>query len=363
MLPGSQHESWEEGGVMKFTTLEIETQRMCKVLNEKLLGYKAPKGSSVDDVIFKIFKSQSRTDIDPDEQAKMMRAIVSARKEGRPINVSFLWALGGISRSTMKFFDSHLNLPRLGDFWAFFWLEMLNRKIRTIFPLGCKFVIIDEVPIIKLIPEWDQEKIDLRKKAFASALQQFPNIRIRDLPDFVGHRPVGMLKAPENAEVLAVLTSRSELENVLGTDKMELIYRDYAISRQRDWETIKGLVPCNLWEHAIQIRREADRIQLARKETNWVKREVFCGQEYIDGALTEKGRWCPSIWPETSTSPQHGGSVVKAQEGGKFSVAIVPEYRLIDTHQPVYVSTHDLEVSTKSSENMVFYWERKGESW
>jgi hypothetical protein len=326
---------------------------MFEAVHEKLRGYKPPQSSSVAETVLQIFKRHSRSDIATDEMWRIKDAVDSAMRNGRPINASFLWALSGNARSRFKFVQPHLNLPRLGDYWAFAWLHMLDRKIKTVYPLGCNFVIVDETPFVRLIPRWDERHIAIRRAAFQPILNELPNVKIIDLPDFLGIQPAELIPEPHPGEIMAILLSRPELEDALGEDTT-LLYQDYYRVREKNWDALRKLVPDRLWEDAVRTRAEMSRIIALRRELDWARREVFGGQDHVNGALAEKGRWCPSIWPATSTSPQHGGSVVKGAKEG-FSVAIEPEYRLTDTHEPVHISTSDLDTNSPH-DTLIFYW-------
>ncbi|MDO8659712.1 MAG: hypothetical protein Q7K54_03865 [Candidatus Parcubacteria bacterium] len=339
---------------MKTTCLEPEITRMIETVTLKLRGYSS-SGKSIVERVLQIFKKHSRSDIKEDEQIKIRSAITSAVKEGRPVNVSFLWALGGNARSMWKFIQSDLNLPRLGDFWAFAWLDMLDRKIKTVYSPGCRFIIVDEVPIIKLIPRWNQVQIEERRKALMPIRKMFLQIEVHDLPTFQGLLPVNPVTEIYPGEILAILLSRSDLEEAIDIAEMEVLYQDLYRTREKDWGKIRSIIPSELWDEAVATRMETARINQLRKETDWIGSELFGGELYVDGALTEKGRWCPRIWPETSTSPQHGGTTLKIGQGS-FSVGVEIEDRLLKTHTPVYINPIEFG-DTYQYKPFVFYWE------
>jgi len=342
---------------METVCLQKELLRMREAITIKLRDYSPPPGENITDRLLQIFKKHSRSDINSEEQTKVRSAINLAIKKDSPINVSFLWALGGNAKSKWKFLQPHLNLPRFGDFWAFVWLHMVDSKVKTIYPPGCRFVIVDEVPLIKLIPRWNQAKIDERKQALIPVRKFVSQADICDLPDFNGMYPSNPISDYHPGEILAILLSRPDLENAIGDDKTEILYRDLYRTREKDWNAIRLAIPDALWEEAVEIRKETARINQLRKETNWVGEQFFKGESFIDGALTEKGRWCPRIWPETSTFPQHGGTTLKAGQGS-FSVGIDMESRLVKTHRPVYINPLEFGLDYRY-EPFIFYWENE----
>lgn len=343
---------------MKTTQLRQEIDRMREAVTLKLQSYSPPPGPSTIERVLQIFKKHSRSEIRGEEQDKVRAAIAFAVNASLPVNVSFLWGLGGNANSKWKFLQPHLNLPRLGDFWAFVWLDMLDRKIKTVYPAGCRFAIVDETPMLKLIPRCNEIQIAERRQALMPIRELLPQIELYDLPDFPGLSSDLPLAEAHPGEILAILLSRPDLELAIGCDKTEALYQDLYRTRDKDWARIRSAVPDGLWQEAVAVRAETSRINQLRKETNWIGQKLFGGAPYIDGALTEKGRWCPRIWPETSTSPQHGGTTLKVGEG-TFSVGVELESRLTKTHVPVYLDPSEFG-STYRYEPFVFYWESGG---
>jgi hypothetical protein len=304
-------------------TLNSLIETISGVINLRLSEYKAPipQGSSVEDAIFLILQGASRVkNGNLIDTPNIKRAISWAVKQGVPINISLLWAIGAHARSSFKIIDWQYNIPRLGDIWALYWFRYLDQKIKTIYSPGIHIVLIDEVSLSNLMG-WDNYEMNLRKNIFRELIPKDLKVSIFDLPDF----PEFKIDIPAlEDETLMVLTSSEMISTDLQISISEELYKKH----DKSWEDIKEKVGLSIWNNAQKIVSQMSRIKIARKETNWISNFVFNDVPYIDGCILKKGRWSPDIWD--STSPQHGGSLLVYDGGRKFSIRIIPEFRLAE---------------------------------
>jgi len=294
---------------------------MLNVVDSRISEYKVPKsnGEGIEDIIFSILVASSRERINNlTDVASIQKAISWAVSRNVPVNISLLWALSAHARSSFKIFDWECNVPRLGDIWALYWFYYLNQKVKIIYPPGINIVLVDEVPLSRLMG-WSEVDMDIRRNILRLIGPKESSVNIVGMPDFTpSQSEVFVLPA----EIFSVLTS-SEIINV---DIQIDITDDLYCSQNKSWETIKEKVGIAKWNDAEEVATQMSRIKLARKETDWVRSSVFSGDPYIDGSFLKKGRWCPDIWD--AAMPQHGGSLLTYDGERNFSVKVVPEFRL-----------------------------------
>jgi len=337
----------------RISSLEEEVSLMQKCIEEKLCGFVPykQKGAKEEDLIFNLFKKASRAKVDLREEEKMRQVIRNAIVKNKPIKVSFLWACGGQARSPYKLLQWQMNFPRAGDVWAIYWLQFLHQRVSHYHQPGLEIVIVDEGPLLEILG-WTKEEIASRRKILESFISsEFP-IKIVNLPDNFSLEGI-TVDPPVSPEIIAIISFTESLLSQLSSEEIEEIHRDLYVKREKDYNRIRNIIPDSVWDQAVQIRTKMAKIGLARKKTDWIQEQVFAGEEYIDAAITEKGRWTPDIW--SFTFPQHGGSLV-VRDSAKYSVRILPEYRLKEDSglKPVFISEF-----SKNDSPLIFRWEEK----
>lgn len=343
---------------LRITSLQKELALMRKCIEKKMLGFVAStkKISCFEEAIFRLFKGSSRVKIDDEEAVKIGKAIKKCLKAEEPIRVAFLWAVGGQARNPYKILQWDLNLPRLGDVWAIYWLAFLHCRAKHLHDPGLEIVIIDEGPLLKFIG-WKEEEILRRRSVLQNLIPRDFPISIVGLPDFSTDKI--SISDPSLPETLSIVSSAEFLLNQIPEDKIEKFHHDLYLERDKNWQQIRDFVPDKTWQQALEIRTEMSRICQARKESGWVQDEIFSGKEYIDGAITEKGRWTPDIW--SFTFPQHGGTWLVADGQTKYSTRIIPEQRLAKnaSFRPVFLPLCQMSQEGKFPyEQLIFYWEK-----
>jgi hypothetical protein len=327
---------------------------MNDVINLRLSEYKKPISSNndIEDVIFLILQGASRVkNGNLIDTPNIKKAISWAVNRGLPVNISLLWTIGAHARSSFKILDWQYNVPRLGDIWALYWFHYLDQKVKTVYPPGIHIVLIDEISLSNLMG-WNNNEMDLRKKIFRELIPKDLKVSIFDLPDF----PEFKIYIPAlEDETLMVLTSSEIISTEIQISIAEELYKKH----DKSWEEIKGKVGLSKWNDAQEIVNQMSRIKTARKETDWVSNFVFDNVPYIDGCILKKGRWSPDIWD--STSPQHGGALLVYDGDRKFSVKIVPEFRLIgEKRNPVSIPISEFQALIKDplpwSGEVMLYW-------
>lgn len=302
---------------------------------------KSFKGLSLNEIVFSILMAQS---INAERKnmldiVQIQNAIKFAIERKEPINLSFVWTVCGHARTKYKVLDWHINLPRIADLWALYWIKSLNDKVKLFYPPGLKVVIIDEVPLAR-IGGWSDEDMRIRKSIMQNILPKQSGIEFADLPNFELN---GLDPGFETQQVLTILSST----DILDEETQAMVATDLYLKRDKDWEYIKSCVG-HKWDQAIDIVRQMNGINAVRKEVNWIG-GLFDNQPFIDGCIVRKGRWCPKIW--VNAFPYHGGGLVDNANGalpgdppfGRFEVEVVPEARLIDVARPFKVPISDFQ--------------------
>lgn len=343
------------------TSLEKEIEKMQEIVEHRLSGYRPPerkgKKKLVEpaDKIVQILIKHSREEILPAFEVEMKLAVEQAIQNDLPVPVTFLWPIGGQARNPLKLIEYEVNFPRLGDIWGLYWLDMLNRKIQSVYEKGCLCLIIDEQPQLELIG-WKPEEISQRRTALQKLIPPSAFIKVVSLPEFQEVVEQILVDEPSAEEVFSILTCLSFIPHEILESKLSQLY----VNRK------KGSVidiPDWAWDGARKLRIRMNQIGLARKQTRWIDKvlaETLNYSEeyysyYIDGCLIEKLRWSPHPWGYTF--PQHGGSLLDHNSQGRYSVKIVPEYRLLGAgHLPVYLSTKEFGVSNNPYQEFIFYW-------
>lgn len=340
------------------TTLTAELERMGGVMEARLLNYRPPKGTVVETIV-QIFKKHSRMLISESEMVQIKKAVSEAVEKEEPVKLAFLWAFSGMARSSIKFLQPEINYPRLGDIWAYFWIKILDEKIKKVHPPGIKVLIVDEKPLL-LIIGWDEKPLNQRFRVMKKLAEEVAPevIEVTQMPSFDDVARSLTVSPPSNDEILSIVTSVKEYEEKIGMDVLvEFLYK----TREKPWDEIQMLIPELIWRDALERRMEMIRIGAARKKTGYLS-QCFSGASYIDACIVEKGRFCPDIW--AMTFPQHGGTVLNASEKGRFSVKCLPENRLKgDNCLPVLINTKEFdEIINSDSTNgqdYIFYWLEK----
>lgn len=351
---GHIHPTVEETMRSFFTTLSDELGRMEQIVTERARDFVPPvmPGASVAEVVTKVLLKHSRDKMAAAEQANLSRVVQSAVDAGRPIAVSMMLAVGGHGRTRYKFCQPQVALPRLGDLWTIFWFKILNQKIQRVYAPGLEVVLVDEVPHLRAFG-WQETDIEQRKAPLRVVAEHCaPFVRIVNLPDLTSQVSLPLCDPPPGV-VYAVVASLPE------ADALPLsVFRWQYQSRDKPWDEIRSAIPSDLWEKARAAAALASRYGEARKHVDWLGRDVFGGQPYIDACVTEKGRWAPDIW--SFAFPQHGGTVLRTAPGTtQFSVCIEPESRLVyNDHDAVYIQPADVagSTSTFNPDPYIFYW-------
>jgi len=332
------------------TSLEQEIKRMVEVVNDRLAGYSPPLGSAAES-LWRIFKRHSRGQISSPEENKIRLAINSALKDEREIFMGICWAFGGMSLSGYKFREPKVNLPRLGDLWGLFWLLILNEKIKRIHPPGLKLIIADEEPhhfFLGHLPT----KVARRQRIMTAVAAQYTSfITLTALPAYQGVAKAITIPEPSDEEILSIVGCLPQ-DNIPSAAFSQL-YQE----REKDWSTIRDLIPAAKWQEAREIIIKMLQIGEARKREGFFP-HLFGFQPYIDAAITEKSRWSPKAWGKTC--PQHGGSLLRRGDNGQFSITITPESRLLaEGYQPIRLRGEEfgkLDPSLATDEEYTFYW-------
>ncbi len=318
----------------------------------KLLNYRPPKGSPVD-VLFRIFNKHSRDRISPHEEEKIRAAIEAAIQGAQTIPIGIVWSCGGIAPSPMKFREPKVNLPRLGDVWPLFWLNIFNQKVQTIHPPGIEVIIADETSIFEHLGVPPGE-VRLRLTIMEEMARQYaPFITICSLPSLEELGVDPEVGEPTNDEILAIATA------LPSSEVPQEVFDQLYTTRVKDWNRICGIIPTEIWEQSRTVATHVRKLGAARRGMHFFAEKLGGRTCHIDAAITEKGRFCPKIWGEAF--PQHGGTLLRANEHGKYSVRIVPEYRLLK-HDciPVMINSGDFNPFSPTpldNQDFTFYWQ------
>lgn len=337
----------QETAPIHTTTLSMELHLMARAIEGKLRDYVPPKGEPLD-VIMQIMKSHSRVENMAEAETERMRAAVShALGTGAPIPIGFLWAVGGIVPSQVKFRQWELNYPRLGDIWGLNWLFLLGKKIQRVHEPGIRVVVVDELPMLRLLGWSDRELSDRHMMMQALAPRGVEIVRLPGFESFVLKNPVA---EPTDEEIFA-----TALCVPWPDPPSELLDMMYKV-REKNWTTVRKLVPTERWAESRALRKEMSRIGQARKESGFMQ-TLFGSAPYIDGCITVKDRWCPRMWG--NAFPQHGGTAL--EDHTRYGVTCLPEYQLEATHQPVMISTKEFDrllgnAAGKKGQLYTFYW-------
>ena len=111
--------------MVKETSLKLEINKMKKAIEFKLKSFYPPKKPTKLENIYQILKSSSRCKISKIEEKKIKNVISEKIKDKLPIPILFKWAYSLNSKNEYKFIQT-INAPRLGDFWTFYYLDMIN---------------------------------------------------------------------------------------------------------------------------------------------------------------------------------------------------------------------------------------------
>jgi hypothetical protein len=317
---------------------------MAEVVDERLANFKPDRRVPGEvDKILHIFKSSSRVGIAPEELAKIRAAIERSVKAGEPVLVSFLWAFCWMSQSPWKFLQPHLIDPRLADYWAAYWLSMICRKVERVYSPGCEFYIIDEFPMVRLL-DWIPEKAARRAALLRPVFSQFPCIKLVDLPEFEARPNV---PTPGDPEVLATILAAPCLFGQVEPDRVTILMDSFYRAGEKDWSGLRTQVPDAVWNRASDIKTTMNQIGLARRTTGWLEHDLLGGRPYIDAAMIDRRRWSPRFCDKAM--PQHGGTRLRTSPDGEYSLSIIPEYRLRETHDPV-------SIAVEGGEELYLYW-------
>lgn len=332
------------------TTFERETTRMMGIVTEKVANFTDSRRPMDMEGLTRIFQRHTRSKMDAAEWEKLLRAISAARAQEKPIPIGIQWAVGGHARNHFKFLEPDILLPRLGDFWAVFWFMMLDAKVRLYHEQGIEVVVVDEVPQSMLMGWTPEEAMHRRAPVETLASRYAPFMRFAELPSFETERVKATVGEPPPGMVYAICCSLPHV------DLPEEAYQWQYTSREKPWEQVCSAIPEAVWVHARQVAIEMAKLSAARKEAGWLRQ--ILGRPYIDAAITEKGRFSPDIWG--SGFPQHGGTVLKAEDRGQFSVRIEPESRLLGNgHEPVRVQANEISSTAAGNASYVFYWQER----
>lgn len=326
------------------TTPEHEFARMEREVERHLSCYRPPRDGSVDERVCRIFKSSSGARMSAEAQRHLTVAIRDSINSEQPIPVSFLWAAYWMACVPYKFLDYDNIEPRLGDYWACFWLDAFNRKVQTVYPPGCEFYIIEEFEMVRLLG-WSLNQRKVRQSALEPLYRRFSSIEVVDLPRLGRMPPVA---DPCDSEVLAILLSSPRFISRMSHRDVSTLMERYSAPGKVHVPPGKAAIPASIWREAFHIKKRMNQLGRARKTTGWLTEQVMKGRSFVDAAMIKDGRWCPKMW--AMLMPQHGATVLDAH-GDRYSVAIVPEYRLQDTHVPVTTR------AATTGDNLVLYWQ------
>lgn len=336
------------------TTLSDQIDAMNKAIAIKMDSYRPRIDRNTADAVTRIFKKHSRVVISALEEQKIRNSIGLAIGNGARIPVGFTWGCSGMALSSMKLRE-RINYPRKGDLWGIWWFDILNKKIKHHYAPGIDLVIGDEVPHFHSLG-WPYKDMVRRHEIMKNlAEQHFDFVRIVAIPDYALTVDDANIAASSIEEILAIATSLP-----YDTIPREVFDSLYSERQTRNWSWIRSQISEKIWEEARWIVAKANKIGRMRKEFKFFD-NLFGTSSYVDAAFTEKGRFCPKPW--SNTLPQHGTSVLTAPQGtGKYSIAIIPEYRLEEQRSeyvPVMINAMEFQHFTKypaDDASYTFYW-------
>lgn len=277
------------------------------------------------------------------DQQSIEIAIDWAVKNNLPVNISLFYAIEAHARSCFKILNWTYNVPRFGDIWAMHWFDLLDQKVKMVYPHGLNIVIVDESKISSLMG-WSYDDMNLRKSIVRGLIPSAMRLSIMDMPSLALGTEVPLANP---AKILTVLTSTQFLDE----EKQKAIASTANLYARgdRNWSNVQSQVDPSIWDRAIFIAQQMDLHSSARKDTDWVRRIVFQGQPYIDGCILRKERWSPNIWDEGN--PQHGGALPSSDFldnlEGKKVVKMIPESRLVTEGRiPCKVPVKDFQAFT-----------------
>lgn len=345
----------EEHLIKNEEELLVLLRKIEEVIEKKLANFRKnppKKNGSEIDILFQIFKKNSRVPISELESKKIKNVLDFHIKNQTPIPVVLLWAYGGQALSPLKFCQPEINLPRLGDIWGLLWWKIFNFKIQFFHPPGIKLVLIDEKPLLKILG-WGEREIEKRSRLVQKIASFFELdfIYFENLPIFKADIKVNVC----DQEVIAILVSLPS--SIIPIEKQKIVFEFLYLKREKPISYFKREMG-EFWEKAKELREKMVRITEARKKVNWVEKIV--GEYFVDACLTEKGRFSPDIWGYSF--PQHGGSLLNTDWDQRFSVSIIPEFRLLNTEKkPVWIlpqvfSFFDSEFEAEEKSKYIFYW-------
>lgn len=337
--------------IKNVTTLSEQINNMNMVASAKMRDYKHQNRSTPVESIVKIFKRHSRIAISSQEEQKIRNVINSAIHKKKRIPIGFTWGCSGMALSEMKFRET-INYPRKGDLWCLWWFHILNEKIKVHHEPGIDLIIGDEIPHFHALG-WPYRDVIRRHEIMKTiAEQHFDFIKIIAIPDYTVLLEDTEIKPPSMEEILSIATSLPE--NNIPREVFDILHS------ARNWSWIRNQISNEIWEEAKWIITKANKISVLRKKHNLLG-SFFKNSDYIDAALTEKERFCPNPWNQTS--PQHGGTILTSSiNDGRYSITIEPEYRILekcDEYTAIMINTSEFKHFTDQPIKELwytFYW-------
>lgn len=346
---------FQECDIEKGEDLLALFRQMEKIVERKCENFEKnpPKIKNVHEALFQIFKKNSRVAINENEAEKIKEVLDFHVKNQNPIPIVLLWAYSGQALSPLKFSQPKVNLPRLADIWGLLWWKMFNYKIKFFHKPGIRLILVDEKPLLKILG-WNESELHQRSeliKNIASFLG-LDFIYFVDLPAF---EYVETDCCVSDDEVISIIVSLpfSEIPELQQRKVFDFLY----LTRKKPISYLKKELGI-FWDKAKNLREKMVKITEARKKTGWA--EKIAGKFFIDACLTEKGRFSPDIW--NFSFPQHGGSFLVSDWDQKFSLLIIPEFKLFEMKkQPIWINSHvfsifDPELKNKEKLEYIFYW-------
>lgn len=286
--------------------------------------------------------SEKRIAVSESLKSRWRAVIDSCIGEDLPITLTMSLAVGTRIPNRLKFFDN-VNLPTFGWLYFLFFFQMLNEKVRLVYPPGIKLVIFDEAWLFGKYLGIEQSEIEVNLRAVEKLIAAM-EVPVEIILMREGHfnlAEVNDINARvTHSQIYGFLCSLPEMTNPA---VMHSLYR----RRSRDYDKIR-LAAGDLWDKAQENTRRVAQFLTWRKKVDLFRNLLGC--RYIDTTITDKDERL--VLDITCSLMNHGMPVVRCNAQGLLKVDIVPEYRIPSEYQnvvPVWIKKSDLGVSIEGS--------------
>lgn len=333
----------------RVTTLQEEVKFLDTYLAWQLWGYQPPAGQ-VPGGIMQILLSacEERVEVSTTARAGLRRIIAEYVRKSEPIPISITLALGIVVNNPLKFLQWQ-NLPTYGWVYLAWWFRVLNEKVQRIFEPGIKLCVFEEGIVFGPWLDISEEEVarclqatEVINQAIGAPIVSYPMLPEHFPPEVERLEGVGVT----DEEIYAIVCSHPRM------DDREVIAPLYRF-RDRSYLQMQRLAG-GIWDEAAEFALRKNRYLAWRKKAGLFER-LSGHDSLLDAAITDKVHrlsldiTSPAMW-------NHGMPVMVREDSGKFTVWIVPEYRIADEFpkaRRILISPKDFGLQ---GEPYVFYY-------